>query len=148
MACAPRGRMTGFGMAGDERVYACAEFAPVFQEMAEAGFRLTAHAGEWGGPESVRAALDEIRQRPAVGAGPGPRLGGQRLALVGPPLERADRALRRRREEGDERLDDGPDAPGRLPVLRVEDVALRQIFFPTSKRPDALRSMIDGGLNG
>ena len=29
-----------------------------------------------------------------------------------------------------------------------KDVALRQIFFPTSKRPDALRSMIDGGLNG
>ena len=27
----------------------------------EAGLRLTAHAGEWGGPESVRDALDDLR---------------------------------------------------------------------------------------
>lgn len=58
---APRGRMTGFGMAGDERVHAPADFAAAFAEMAEAGFRLTAHAGEWGGPESVAAALDDLK---------------------------------------------------------------------------------------
>ncbi len=58
MCKAKRGRMTGFGMAGDERLFACADFADVFAAMKEAGFRLTAHAGEWGGPESVRDALD------------------------------------------------------------------------------------------
>ena len=54
---APRGRMTGFGMAGDERLHSASDFAPVFAEMAEAGFRLTCHAGEFGGPDSVRGAL-------------------------------------------------------------------------------------------
>ncbi|MEM7268576.1 MAG: adenosine deaminase [Pseudomonadota bacterium] len=57
---APRGRMRGFGIAGDERVHAPVEFAPAFAMMKEAGFRLTAHAGEFGGPESVRAALDDL----------------------------------------------------------------------------------------
>ncbi|MEM7546317.1 MAG: adenosine deaminase [Pseudomonadota bacterium] len=60
MLGARRGRMTGFGMAGDERQYHCQDFAGAFAAMAEAGFRLTAHAGEWGGPESVRAALDAL----------------------------------------------------------------------------------------
>lgn len=58
MRRAPRGRMTGFGMAGDERQFTCADFTKPFAAMAEAGFRLTAHAGEWGGPDSVRDALD------------------------------------------------------------------------------------------
>lgn len=58
---APRGRMRGFGMAGDERAFAAADFAPVFAAMAAAGFRLTAHAGEFGGPESIRAALDALK---------------------------------------------------------------------------------------
>lgn len=58
---APRGRMRGFGVAGDERVHRPVDFGPAFRMMAEAGFRLTAHAGEFGGPESVRAALDDLR---------------------------------------------------------------------------------------
>lgn len=61
MMAAPRGRMTGFGIAGDERLHTPKDFAPAFQAMAEAGFRLTAHAGEFGGPESVRAALDDLK---------------------------------------------------------------------------------------
>jgi adenosine deaminase len=58
MRRASRGRMTGFGIAGDERQFQCADFSAVFADMKEAHFRLTAHAGEWGGPESVRDALD------------------------------------------------------------------------------------------
>ncbi|MGB0507087.1 MAG: adenosine deaminase family protein, partial [Pikeienuella sp.] len=54
------GRMTGFGMAGDERVYAPKDFLPAFDCMREAGFQLTCHAGEWGGADSVRAALDDL----------------------------------------------------------------------------------------
>ncbi|MGB0927864.1 MAG: adenosine deaminase [Pikeienuella sp.] len=61
MLRAPRGRMAGFGIAGDERIYQPKDFAPAFEQMAEAGFRLTAHAGEWGGPDSVRAALDDLK---------------------------------------------------------------------------------------
>ena len=61
MMAAPRGRMTGFGIAGDERLHQPKDFAPAFQAMAEAGFRLTAHAGEFGGAESVRAALDDLK---------------------------------------------------------------------------------------
>jgi len=54
-------RVVGWGMAGDERMYAAADFAPAFGLAAEAGLRLTAHAGEFGGPDSVRAALDDLK---------------------------------------------------------------------------------------
>ncbi len=54
-------RVVGWGMAGDEREYKPVDFAPAFQLAADAGLRLTAHAGEFGGPESVRAALDDLR---------------------------------------------------------------------------------------
>lgn len=60
MIAAPRGRMRGFGIAGDERLHLPKDFAPAFRAMADAGFRLTAHAGEFGGAESVRAALDDL----------------------------------------------------------------------------------------
>lgn len=61
MMAAPRGRMTGFGIAGDERLHLPADFATAFEMMSDAGFRLTAHAGEFGGAESVRAALDDLK---------------------------------------------------------------------------------------
>ena len=61
LANAPRGRMTGFGLAGDERIGAPGDWAPAFARAHEAGFRLTAHAGEFGGPESVGAALDDLK---------------------------------------------------------------------------------------
>jgi adenosine deaminase len=47
----------GFGIAGDEKIGKPADFAWCFDLAREAGLRLTAHAGEWGGPESVRDAL-------------------------------------------------------------------------------------------
>lgn len=53
--------VTGFGIAGDENAGRPADFAWAFDCAREAGLRLTAHAGEWGGPESVRAALDALR---------------------------------------------------------------------------------------
>lgn len=49
--------ITGFGIGGDEKAGALADFAWSFDCAREAGLRLTAHAGEWGGPESVRDAL-------------------------------------------------------------------------------------------
>jgi adenosine deaminase len=53
--------ITGFGIAGDEKVGKPADFVWSFDLAREAGLRLTAHAGEWGGPESVRAALADLR---------------------------------------------------------------------------------------
>ncbi len=61
VANAPHPRVVGWGMAGDERMFRVAEFAPAFQIAAEAGLHLTAHAGEFCGPESVRAVLDELK---------------------------------------------------------------------------------------
>lgn len=53
--------ITGFGIAGDENKLHPRDFAYAFDAAREAGLGLTAHAGEWGGPESVRAALQELR---------------------------------------------------------------------------------------
>jgi adenosine deaminase len=54
-------RIVGFGLAGDERRLSKAAFAPAFDLAREAGLGLTAHAGEFGGPQSVRDALDALR---------------------------------------------------------------------------------------
>ncbi|WP_425280286.1 adenosine deaminase [Roseivivax halodurans] len=52
--------ITGFGMGGDENAYEQKDFAWSFDCAREAGLRLTTHAGEWRGPEEVRAALDHL----------------------------------------------------------------------------------------
>ena len=51
------GFITGFGIGGDEGAGRLGDFRWSFDCAAEAGLRLTAHAGEWGGPASVRDAL-------------------------------------------------------------------------------------------
>lgn len=51
------GFIRGFGLAGDEKVGQPADFAWAFDCAREAGLGITCHAGEWGGPDSVRAAL-------------------------------------------------------------------------------------------
>ncbi len=52
--------VTGFGMGGDETVGRQGDFAWSFDCAREAGLGLTTHAGEWGGPDSVRQALDDL----------------------------------------------------------------------------------------
>ena len=59
-AAAPSSRVTGFGLAGDERAGRPRDFALAFDRAREAGLGLTAHAGEFAGPESVRGALDDL----------------------------------------------------------------------------------------
>jgi adenosine deaminase len=44
-------------MAGDEAGFPAGDFAEAFAIVAGAGLGCTIHAGEWAGPESVRAAL-------------------------------------------------------------------------------------------
>lgn len=53
--------VTGFGMAGDERVFRARDFSAAFDIAREAGLGLTVHAGELAGPDSVRDALDALR---------------------------------------------------------------------------------------
>lgn len=53
--------ITGFGIAGDELIGKPKDYLWAFDCAREAGLRLTAHAGEWGGAESVRDAIRDLR---------------------------------------------------------------------------------------
>jgi len=53
----PHPYVVGFSMAGDEENFPADDFAEPFEIAAAAGLGCTIHAGEWGGPDSVRAAL-------------------------------------------------------------------------------------------
>lgn len=57
----PHPLVTGFGIAGDERMHQPADFAYAFDIARDAGLGLTAHAGEFGGAQSVREALDHLK---------------------------------------------------------------------------------------
>ena len=53
--------IVGYGIAGDELAGNPRDFAYSFDMAREAGLGLTAHAGEWGGAQSVAAALRDLR---------------------------------------------------------------------------------------
>lgn len=53
--------ITGFGLAGDEKVLRPKDYAYAFDMAREAGLRLTAHAGEWSGPDSVRDTIRDLK---------------------------------------------------------------------------------------
>ncbi|MBN2759992.1 MAG: adenosine deaminase [Rhodobacteraceae bacterium] len=53
--------ITGFGIAGDENAGELSDFIYSFDAAREAGLGLTAHAGEWRGPNELRAALEHLR---------------------------------------------------------------------------------------
>lgn len=53
--------VTGFGVAGDERHGDMEDYVRAFEIAREAGLGITIHAGEFGGWESVKAALDHIK---------------------------------------------------------------------------------------
>ena len=52
--------ITGFGMGGDEGQGTQGDFKWAFDCAREAGLKLTTHAGEFGGPESVRQAIEDL----------------------------------------------------------------------------------------
>ncbi len=53
--------VTGFGVAGEERMGHFRDYVPAFELAREAGLGITVHAGELMGWQSVEAALDHIR---------------------------------------------------------------------------------------
>jgi adenosine deaminase len=53
--------VTGFGLAGDERIGDFEDFVRAFEIAREAGLGITVHAGELTGWETVEAALDHIK---------------------------------------------------------------------------------------
>ncbi len=53
--------IVGFGMGGAEDVGAAADFARAFDMAREAGLRLTSHAGEWGGAQSIWDTLEDLK---------------------------------------------------------------------------------------
>lgn len=53
--------VTGFNMAGEERMGSVADFARAFDIARDAGLGITIHAGELSGAFSVRDALDHVR---------------------------------------------------------------------------------------
>ena len=53
--------VTGFNMAGEERIGRVADYAPAFDIVREAGLGITIHAGELCGAFSVADALDLVR---------------------------------------------------------------------------------------
>lgn len=53
--------ITGFGIAGAEMAGQPADFAYSFDMAREAGLQLTAHAGEWGGPEMVADTIRDLQ---------------------------------------------------------------------------------------
>ena len=56
----PGAGMVGFGLAADEASFPPEPFAKAFAIAREAGLKSVPHAGEHGGPESVRGALDAL----------------------------------------------------------------------------------------
>ncbi len=54
------GFITGFGIAGAELMGRPRDFAYSFDLAREAGLRLTAHAGEWGGPDMVADTIRDL----------------------------------------------------------------------------------------
>jgi len=53
--------VSGFGLAGDERISDFEDFVRAFEIAREAGLGITVHAGELTGWQTVEAALDHIR---------------------------------------------------------------------------------------
>ena len=53
--------LVGFGMAGAEDVGTARDFSYAFDMARDAGLRLTSHAGEWGGAQSIWDTLQNLK---------------------------------------------------------------------------------------
>jgi adenosine deaminase len=50
----------GIGIGGSEQLFPAGPYAEVYEEARRRGFRLTAHAGEVAGAESIRSAIEDL----------------------------------------------------------------------------------------
>lgn len=50
--------IVGLDLAGNEAQFPAEPFASIFQEARQAGLHITLHAGEWGGAQNIRAAIE------------------------------------------------------------------------------------------
>jgi adenosine deaminase len=57
----PLPSIVGFGMGGEETALPASAFAGVYARARALGLKTSVHAGEWGGAESMREALDALR---------------------------------------------------------------------------------------
>jgi aminodeoxyfutalosine deaminase len=55
------GAIVAFGIGGDEMSIATGEFRPVYEQAANMGLHLLMHAGEVGGPEKIREAIELLK---------------------------------------------------------------------------------------
>ncbi len=53
--------VVGFGMGGAEDIGTAGDFSYAFDVAREAGLRLTSHAGEWGGAQSVWDTINDLK---------------------------------------------------------------------------------------
>ncbi len=54
----PHPYVTGFNLAGQEEGHPATDYVEAFAIVRDAGLGTSCHAGEWGGPDSIRAALE------------------------------------------------------------------------------------------
>jgi adenosine deaminase len=52
--------VVGLDLAGNEAEFSAKPFAGIFNEARQAGLHLTIHAGEWGGADNVREAIEQV----------------------------------------------------------------------------------------
>lgn len=53
--------IAGLDLTGNEAQFPATPFLPVFAQAQSRGLAITIHAGEWGGPENVRQAIEEFK---------------------------------------------------------------------------------------
>jgi adenosine deaminase len=56
-----QGMIAGLDLSGDEAGFSARPFGPMFHQARKAGLGITAHAGEWRGPESIRETIKHLR---------------------------------------------------------------------------------------
>jgi adenosine deaminase len=52
--------IVGLDLAGNEAQFPAEPFVSIFREAKQAGLKISIHAGEWGGPENVRQAIEQL----------------------------------------------------------------------------------------
>ena len=52
--------IVGIDLAGNEAEFPAAPFKGLFEEASQGGLKVTIHAGEWGGAENVRQAIEDL----------------------------------------------------------------------------------------